>query len=410
MYRVSPFMRRFAISLLLGMGIATIWVNLNPATYYDMIEWRISDLEMLTFMWPRPPSLTPLNLVAELLIPLFMFLIGKELWEAVILERGGLAGRNAILPAAGALGAVIGGTLVWQVLAWMMDPADETGLSSGWPMPIGGDVVLVYVLGRLTFERKSPALHLLLLVVIALDFLGLILLGLSHPNGGLLRLSWLILPVLASFAVWHYHGRTPQTPTLERQRKRNEALWPYVLAGLVSYLGVIAAGLPGALGLLPVIPAVKHAERSFGLFAEAEELLHDPLNRLAHALIHPITAILFIFGLTRGGFDIPAFDPPTVLVLMTYWIGKPLGFIAGCLIARHVTLRMTGAALPQDIALYDLIRVAILVGVGFTVPVLALDTALQGGEVAEAARLGLALTMAAGLISLALPKSWAAKL
>ena len=78
MYRVSPFMRRFAVSLLSGIGLATIWVNLDPSSYYDMVEWRITDLGALRFLWPNPPSLTPLNLVAEVLIPLFMFLIGKD--------------------------------------------------------------------------------------------------------------------------------------------------------------------------------------------------------------------------------------------------------------------------------------------------------------------------------------------
>lgn len=400
MYRVSPFMRRFAVSLLSGIGLATIWVNLDPSSYYDMVEWRITDLGALRFLWPNPPSLTPLNLVAEVLIPLFMFLIGKELWEAIVLERGGLAGRQAILPVAGALGAVIGAVVLWTVLAWMMDPANETDLLNGWSMPIGGDVVLVYLFGRLSFDRKSLALHLLLLVVIALDILGLILMGLTHPNGGLLRLSWLVLPLVATVAVWQFHGKKPNENVPEIQRRRNAALWPYMVAGLLSYLGVILAGLPGALGLLPVIPAISHADRSFGLFAQAEEFLNDPLNRLAHLMIHPITAILFIFGLTRGGCDLMAFAPPTLLVLFSFWVGKPLGFLLGCLLAR----RFASESLPQDIGLAALLRIAVLVGMGFTVPVLALDTMLQGGQVAEAARLGLALTLGAGMISLLLPR------
>ena len=41
MYRVSPFVRRFAWALLGGAGIATAWVNLSPATYYDMLEGRL---------------------------------------------------------------------------------------------------------------------------------------------------------------------------------------------------------------------------------------------------------------------------------------------------------------------------------------------------------------------------------
>lgn len=400
MYRVSLFMQRFATSLLLGIAVASVWVNIDPASYYDVIEWRILELNVLTFFWPMPPSLTPLNLVAELLIPFFMFLIGKELWEAIVIERGALAGRQAILPVAGAVGAILGAVLVWRVLAWMMDPSDETSLSTGWPMPIGGDVVLVYLFGRLGFDRRSTALHLLMLVVIGLDILGLILLGLTHPNGGLLRLSWLILPLLANLAVWWFHAHHVPENMAERARRRHAALWPYVLAGLISYLGVLAAGLPGALGLLPVIPAIAHADRSFGLFAAAEELLHDPLNRLAHAMIHPITGILFIFGLTRGGFDLMAFAPPTLLVLFTYWLGKPIGFLLGCLIAQ----RFAGGKMPSDIGIIALIRIAVLTGLGFTVPVLALDTALQGGEVAEAARLGLALSFGAGLISLLIPR------
>ncbi len=405
MYRVSPFMQRFAISLCSGMALATLWVNLAPASYYDMIEWRMSDLTWITPLFPNPPSLTPLNLVAEALIPLFMFLIGKELWEAIVLERGGLSGQAAILPLAGALGAALGAVMIWQVLAIWIDPNAQTLLRTGWPMPIGGDVVLVYLFGRLTFTRTSNALRLLLLVMIALDMMGLILLGLTHPNGGLLRLAWLLLPAAAALILWYLYGRPSQRALdglagSERARRLATRLWPYVVAGVVSYAGVIAAGLPGALGLLPIIPAIAHASRSFGLFAEAEELLTDPLNRLAHALIWPITWILFIFGLTRGGIDLAAFAPPTIIVLAAYWVGKPLGFLT----ATALALRWGGAKLPQDCTPAALVRVALLLGIGFTVPVLALDTGLDGGEVAEAARLGLVGSLAMGIITLILPR------
>lgn len=402
MYRVSPFMRRFAISLASGAGIATLWANLAPASYYDLIEWRMSDLGLLHALFANPPSLTPLNFVAEALMPFFMFLIGKELWEAIVLERGGFSGRAAVLPIAGTLGAAMGAVLVWVTLANVMDPGAQTLLASGWPVPIGGDVVLVYLFGKLTFARKSNALRLLLLVMIALDMLGLIMLGLTHPNGGLLRLAWLALPVAAAFAVWRFHARPMQISTqmTERARLRASALWPYVLAGALSYIGVIAAGLPGALGLLPIVPAILHADRSFGLFAEAEEFLNDPLNRMAHALVGPITVILFLFGLTRGGIDLAAFAPPTLLVLAAFWVGKPLGFLLG----TWAALRWGGIEMPQDISKTAMLRVGLLIGIGFTVPVLALVTSLDGGEVAEAARLGLAMTMGLGLISLILPR------
>jgi NhaA family Na+:H+ antiporter len=44
-------------------------------------------------------------------------------------------------------------------------------------------------------------------------------------------------------------------------------------------------------------------------------------------------------------------------------------------------------------------------GMGFTVPVLTLDTALPGGAMQEAARLGLAFSLLAGPLSLLLRRS-----
>lgn len=135
-------------------------------------------------------------------------------------------------------------------------------------------------------------------------------------------------PAAASVGVWALFGRPPAPGAPERSRRARVQLLPYIAAGLLSWIGVAASGLPAALGLLPVVPAIAHADRSFGLFAEAEEALQDPLNRLAHAMIRPLTAILFLFGLTRGGVDVFAVAPTTVTTLSALWIGRPLGMPA----------------------------------------------------------------------------------
>ena len=93
MYRVSPFVRRFAWALLGGAGVATVWVNLSPASYYDMIEWRFLEHERLSALpfaqvLPETFLLTPVTLVSDALMALFLFFVGKELWEALVLERG----------------------------------------------------------------------------------------------------------------------------------------------------------------------------------------------------------------------------------------------------------------------------------------------------------------------------------
>jgi NhaA family Na+:H+ antiporter len=411
MYRVSLFMRHFALALCLGILAATLWLNLDAASYYDFIEGRIADLHAPAFVtnllpawltqWPlQSPALTPASLTSHGLMALFMFFVGKELWEALILERGALSGPQSLVPLGGVIGATLGAALVWILTNALIETAAESSLGIGWQVPLGSDVVLGYVLGRQVFGPNHPALHVLLLVTIACDFLGLLVLGLSYPSGGFFRLGWLALPLLASFGVWALYGRRQRLNASEAARRRGLMLWPYILAAAVSFIGVAAAGLPPALGLLPVIPAIPHADRSFGFFAEAENFLHDPLNRLAHLLVRPLALVLFLFGLTRGGIDLSAAAPTTLTTLAALWIGKPLGFLLGCWLAA----RITRSTLPQGIALRELLLIAMLLGIGFTVPVLALDTALPGGGMAEAARLGLALSLLAAAAALLLAR------
>ena len=411
MYRVSLFMRHFALALCLGILAATLWLNLDGTTYYDFIEWRIADLHAPAFVidqlpawltqWSlQSPALTPASLTSHGLMALFMFFVGKELWEALILERGALSGPQSLIPLGGVIGATLGAALVWILTSALIETAAESSLGIGWQVPLGSDVVLGYVLGRRVFGPNHPALHVLLLVTIACDFLGLLVLGLSYPSGGFFRLGWLALPLLASFGVWALYGRRQRLNASEAARRRGLMLWPYILAAAVSFIGVAAAGLPPALGLLPVIPAIPHADRSFGFFAEAENFLHDPLNRLAHLLVRPLALVLFLFGLTRGGIDLSAAAPTTLTTLAALWIGKPLGFLLGCWLAARITRR----TLPQGIALRELLLIAMLLGIGFTVPILALDTALPGGGMAEAARLGLALSLLAAAAALLLAR------
>ncbi|NEX44943.1 Na+/H+ antiporter NhaA [Pseudotabrizicola algicola] len=400
MYRVSPFVRHFGQALLAGIALATLWLTLSPASYYDAIEWRIAELSLPLWMAPFPVALTPMGIVSEGLMALFLFFVGKELWEAIRLERGALAGRRAGVPLGAMIGGWIGAVLVWLVSSALFETALEASTGTGWPLPIGSDVVLCYLFGRLIFGNGHPALHLLLLITIANDIVGLTVVGLVYPAAGL-RLAWLGLVVLAVGLVWLFFARLAHPELSEREHRRAFALWPYVLAGAMSWLGVVLAGLPGALGLLPLVPVIPHADRAFGLFAEAEEFLHDPLNRLAHLLVRPLAVVLFLFGLTRGGVDVLALAPTTGTVLLACWLGKPLGVVVGAVFAA----RGLGFDLPQGVRLRDLLIVAMISGISFTVPVLALDSAVPGGAMAEAARLGLVISLLAGAAAFLLARA-----
>ena len=400
MYRVSPHVRHFASALGAGAAVATLWVNLNPDSYFDVIERRLWQPH-LPQQISYDPVLTLQTITSQGLMALFIAFIAKELWEALVLERGALSGRARwAMPLGAVLGGVIGSVAVW--LAWLpMDPSfGELSRFAGWPLPIGSDVVLCYVLGAKVFGRDHPALHLLLLLAIAFDILGLLALGIGATDG--LRPVFLLMPLIALTLVWTLRARFAHPGASEVQHRRAGALWPYLLAGLFCWTGVILSGLPGALGLIFLIPVVPHAGRSFGLFAEAESLLHDPLNRLANLLVRPLPVILFLFGLTRGGVDLAALGPMTARVLAAAWLGKPLGLLIGA----AVTLRVTGWHLPLGLRWSDLALVAILSGMAITVPLLSLSTALPGGIPSEQARLGLALSLLFGPLAIGLAPLW----
>lgn len=399
MYRVSPFVRLYAFALLGGAALATVWVNLAPASYYDTVEFRLFDLPLPAWLAPVPLSLTAHEVVARGLMAFFMFFITKELWEALILERSALTGGSVAVPFGGVIGGMIGAVVAWLLSQSLFETAVEARFGTGWPVPLGCDVVLCYVVGRMVFGNGHVALHVLLLITIGADILGLLLSGLANPHG-LLRLSWLLLPVLASVSVWFFYGRRPGPGASERRRRHGLALWPYLVAGVFCFVGVAAAGLPPALGLLPIIPAIPHAERSFGLFAEAEEFLHDPLNRFVHYLAKPLALVLLMFGFTKGGVDLAAIGPTTGAVLAAFWLGKPLGIIAGMAAAAA----LTRTTLPPGVGLRDVVLIAAIAGIGFTVPILTLDSALPGGQMAEAARLGAALSLLAAPVSLCLAR------
>ena len=406
MYRVSSFVRRFAKALVAGAVLATFWVNLDPASYYDAIVFRLADLDLPRWIAPMGCSVTPLVVVSHGLMALFLALIGKELWEALVLgqgalsgqRRGGLSGTGRTKIAA-VTGAVLGAVAVWIGAGSAVETAAESGFATGWPLPIGSDVALCYLFGSWAFGHHHPALRLLLLITIALDVAGLLTLGLAFPAISL-RLIWLSLSVASVAAVWFFCARKARPGATEKARRRALARWPYALAGLFCWLGVALAGLPPALGLLPLIPVIPHADRSFGLFAEAEVLLHDPLNGLAQLLVWPVLVALFLFGFSRGGVDLAAFAPTTLTVLAAHWIGKPLGLMAGVVMGG----RFFGARLPAGVRLGDVALIGLLTGIGFTVPVLAIDAALPGGAMNESARLGLALSLLAGPLAVGLAR------
>jgi len=401
---VTPYLSRYATALLLGAAAATLAVNIAPGQYYDLVEHTLPTGALAESLRLFAPGLTLGTMISSFFMGFFFLLLGKELWEAIILERGGLHGRRARVPLALALGGAVGAVLIWLLLGGMIETAVEANDTPGWAFPLGGGTVISVLFGRKIFGPSHPALQFLLFLTVTEAVVGLIVAGIVAPIGQNLRPLWLLLPLCA--ALLGYYGLTQplaNAAMTERARRRALHLWPWLVLGLVSWIGVSASGLPPVLGFLPILPAMPHGTRSFGVFAEAEGLLTDPLNRLERRLMPAVIGVMLAFGLTNCAVDLGAFSATTLVTLAAFCIGKPLGIL---LVAA--LLRLSGTGLPRGLTARDVVLTAGLMAIGFATPLLTMETTLPGGAMQEAARLGLALSIAMGPLLMLVARIWKA--
>lgn len=171
---------------------------------------------------------------------------------------------------------------------------------------------------------------------------------------------------------------------------------PYIVAGCISWYGFIRSGLHPALGLLPIVPAIPHADRAFGIFAEAERYLTDLLNVMEHKLKSPVEVILFFFGLCNAGVEFSSMGDATWLVLAGLIFGKPIGI----LIFGWVAARPLGLGIPEGMRIIDLVVIGCVAAIGFTVSLFVASVAFDAGPIQDAAKMGALLSFGAAVISI----------
>ncbi|MFT6452468.1 MAG: NhaA family Na+:H+ antiporter [Halocynthiibacter sp.] len=412
MYRVWNFVTNYSILLILGAVTALIWANLDAGSYHDFVEFVIVD----DFFIGHPHAdaeghihrtLTLHYLFNDVLMAFFFAIAAKEVWEAVILKEGSLRGRKAATPLIATLGGMIGPIAVYLGLAHFLGSTTFDAVSRGWAIPTATDIAFAYLVGRMVFGAGHPAVRFLLLLAIADDAAGLIILAIFYPSAELMP-EWLLLSVGSAIAVFVLFNWLPrkldrgnQLRTVSTWVREKLNVWPYLIAGCLSWYGFQEAGIHPALGLLPIIPTLPHADRAFGIFAEAEQYLTDLLNHAEHLLKHPVEVILFFFGLLNAGVEFGSIGSPTWLVLAGLLVGKPIGiFIFGAFAAHGLRL-----GLPKGMRTIDLVVIGFVAAIGFTVSLfiasVAFDSSvvIEGINVRDAAKMGALLSFSAVIFS-----------
>jgi NhaA family Na+:H+ antiporter len=368
-WRAVPRLSRFAIEhlLLLPLGalIALVWVNSRPESYFQFsyaIAFAVNDIAMV----------------------FFFALITKEVVEATAPAGVLHPWRRALLPIVASIGATIGPALIF---IRVVDALDEPMLMEGWPVTFAVDLAGVYFVARLIF-RRHPIIPVLLLLGIASDALGLLVLALISPTIDVRLVGGGVIMAVALLAA------------AGLRRYRVKSFWPYLIgAGGLSWYAFFYSGLHPALALVPIMPFLPHAARDPGFFVDASPDAKDTLSRFEVWWKYPAQLALFFFGLVNAGVPFQSLEAGTWGLPIAVIVGKPLGTLVGVAAARLI-----GFHLPSRVTWRDLTVGGLIVAVGFSVGLFFTSALLPPGQLRSEMQMGVLLSLAAAPLAVVVAK------
>lgn len=275
------------------------------------------------------------------LMAIFFLLVGLELKREVV--YGQLATPSQIiLPGA----AAIGGMLVPALVYVWFNQGDSEAMR-GWAIPMATDIAFALGVLALLGSRVPTSLKLFLMTLAIIDDLGAIIVIALFYSSELSSLS-LMLAGAALIGLL----------TLNRLGIRQ--LGPYLLLGLFLWVCVLKSGVHATLAGVAL---------AFFIPVKGDNPEHSPLATLEHAL-HGWVAfgILPLFAFANAGVSLQGMN------LQSFLQPVPLGIAAGLLLGKTVgVLGLTAIAvftrmarLPEGANWGQLLGVAVLCGIGFT--------------------------------------------
>lgn len=329
--------------LLAGAMIALAWAN-SPwrEVYHAIAGFEIGpaalhlDLSLATW-------------AADGLLAIFFFVIGLELKTEFV--TGALRDlRLAAVPMIAAVFGMVGPVAVYAVVqvvtgAYVWD---------GWAIPVATDIAFAVALLGIFGRGLPPGVRTFLLTLAVVDdLLAIMIIAIFFSEG----LNFVALG--ASLAVIALFGFLAQ--------KRLTHWWVLVPLGVVAWVLMHEAGVHATIAGVLLGMTIPARAR----YDEPESQTHrivDLVQPWSAGLVLPVFAF-FAAGVSvidSGGLGSVLADPVAIGVYLGLPLGKLLGIWGGtALIVKTTRLRLGGG-----IDLPDLLGVALLAGIGFTVSLL----------------------------------------
>ena len=350
--------RYSAIFLLVAAALGLLIANLpfGPgfiALTSEHIETVVPGLDLSVRHW-----------ISDGLLAIFFFNVAGELKrELVIGDLNSLS--KAALPAVAAVGGVLVPAAIFLLVT------GGTGFSSGWPVPTATDIA--FALGVLAvFGRGIPTRVRVFLLALAVldDLVAILIIAFFFTDDA--SLDFLGFAVVAA-TLFGLTSRLlkPRSPYVLARKPQ----WPIitllivlgVLTWYFTYLSGVHATISGVI--LGLVMARRPAGRA-----------HHLLEPASNAIVLPLFAG-FAAMVTIPAVSVSQISPAFWGILIALPVGKLLGITlfgwAGTSIARRGLNRRAPGTKP-GLAFADIVVVACLGGIGFTVSLLMAELAFAG--------------------------------
>lgn len=392
------FLQEYSIPLILGVIVGLAWANIDFASYYDVVEfdfWNFGNGPFLddgehhdlNDFYIFGKHVTVHFLVNEVFMVFFFGIAAKEITES-ILPGGALNPLpKAINPIVGTLGGVFGPVGLFFVLAIVFyGGSDDFGaVANGWAIPTATDIALAWLVARVVFGNRHPAVNFLLLLAVVDDAIGLVIIAVFYSSD--VQPLWLLLTAGGVATAYLF-------------RRIGVRWWPvYILiAGGMSWVGLVQAGVEPALALVVIVPFLP-ALHAAGHESEAPETLERApahahagnghghatgvLEQFEHHLKLPVDFGLFFFAWANAGVAFGNISQVTLMILLSLIVGKVIGVSL-----FSYTVSKLGFPLPEGMDIRHLAVTGMIAGLGLTVALFVANKAYYGTDFLDPGKMG----------------------
>lgn len=395
--------------LLFGATIvALIFANSQLSDLYETMKTTVVGIDAGNFSLNKPLILW----VNDGLMAIFFFMIGLEIKRELMI--GELNTRSkASLPLIAALGGIVIPIVFYLVLN------NNPLASHGWGIPMATDIAFSLAILKLLGNRVPLGLKVFLAAFAIIDDIGAVMVIALFYSSSIdwLMLAWAAIPMailvvlnlmnifpkfihlFCGIAVWYFFLKSGIHPTIAGvllaftvplRQKTDVKTFTLKLCEIADEFKQTAT-VHAPLLTSDQIEQIDEIE-------EWVEKVQSPLQHIEHALQSWVAYLIMpLFAFFNAGVTFTAGMQPDVPLITSLAISLFLGKTVGITLFSYIGIRLKFAGLPYSVSFGQIIGIAMLAGVGFTMSMFIANLAFADAYILmDSARIGI---LAGSLVS-----------